>query len=91
MSVATRLKNKSVGTSERPWNSAQTLPNGRELIAQVVKTVDSEFAVEAVNAVDRMLALHATMKDYEARLLAKKAPLAAQRKAMLAALAALEL
>ena len=72
----------------------EVLPGGKDAIPGAVGGFESEadarWTAEARDAAPAVLALYAAVKAYEARMIAGRAPLVAQRRALAAALRAFE-
>lgn len=72
----------------------EVLPGGKDAIPGAVggfeSEVDARWTAGARDAAPAVLALYAAVKAYEARMIARRSPLAAQRKALQSALRAFE-
>jgi hypothetical protein len=90
MSVIADLKASALAATSAPWNGGPVVPPNTVEIGVFAKDADGDLAINYRNAAEKIIAHYNSLKAYEARLIAKKAPLAAQRTAMLAALAALD-
>ena len=62
----------------------------REKIAVIEKANDGHFIEEVSNNIEKFLALYDAVKAYQPRLAAGRLPLSAQKKALISALAALD-
>ena len=91
MSKIARIKALAPTTTARPWKFGPQRPSGSRMIADVVSVPDCELLTEAVNTTDALLALYGVASRMRERLASGKTTmLAADKKAMLAALTELE-
>lgn len=90
LSIISRIKAKQAVATTAPWLSANTLPNGAVEIGRFTADPDAALSLEMRNGATALITLYDVIKAYQPRMAAVKAPLAAQRKAIASALAALD-
>jgi hypothetical protein len=89
MSIA-RLKSLRTTATASPWEAGATLPVNADLIAEYARDGDAGLSVELTNDLAELIALYDAVKAYQVRMNQRRAPLAAQRRAIDAAVRALE-
>lgn len=92
MSVIDRIRTgDQIATPGDIESTASAIPADYVEVARALLTVDGELVLNLWNSRKQLLALYDAVKAYQPRMNQARAPLAAQRKAINAALAALEL
>jgi hypothetical protein len=92
-SIIDRLRSQHALASTRPWEQAQAgtrLPAGAVQIGHFEQQADALLALDSCNHSAKLIELYAALKAYQPRMAQGRAPLAAQRTRLNAALAALE-
>lgn len=93
MGLIDRVRTEVQAASPRPWSTGvqgTPVPADQEQIGFLNTSADGQFVQDLINNTEKFLALYNAVKDYQPRMNKAQIVLSAQRKALNAALAALE-